>query len=47
MIEVVELLVNGVGKNCKKNQWGFLSQRSLATLGGKDKFKIQDSRLKI
>ncbi len=33
MLEVVELLVNVMGKKCKKNKSGFLSQRSLITQG--------------
>jgi hypothetical protein len=41
MIEVVELLVNLVGENCKKNQYEVLSQRSLRTQGKGDRFKIQ------
>jgi len=44
VIEVVELLVNVMGKNCKKNQSGFLSQRSLRTQGKGSRFKRPDVR---
>jgi hypothetical protein len=43
MIEVVELLVDVFGEECKKNQYEVLSQRSLRTQEKGDRFKIQDS----